>query len=266
VSLVNSEGAAVDIEVSKRRGLALEIALVLLSIYAIAAVTIEFLFTLTPEMSRVFELIDLAVCAIFLGDFAARLIRAPDRLAYLKSGGWIDLVSSIPLIEPLRLARVIRILRIIRILRLFRSTGHLLKFTFGKRLDGVLESVGVLLVLVIALASVAIINIEPAAGGNIRTAEDAIWWSWVTVTTVGYGDHYPTTLEGRLVGMMLMTIGIGSFGLVAASIVTKLAKRPHEASSDDKTLADLTAEVTKLRAAVERLEAQIARRDSGEDQ
>ncbi|WP_338327313.1 potassium channel family protein [Porphyromonas gingivalis] len=55
---------------------------------------------------------------------------------------------------------------------------------------------------------------------NITTAEDAIWWSYVTITTVGYGDKYPVTTEGRIIAMFLMTAGVGLFGTFTAYIAS----------------------------------------------
>jgi len=53
---------------------------------------------------------------------------------------------------------------------------------------------------------------------NIKTAEDALWWAYVTITTVGYGDRFPVTTEGRLIASLLMTAGVGLFGTFAGYI------------------------------------------------
>jgi len=59
---------------------------------------------------------------------------------------------------------------------------------------------------------VSILVCERHSDANIRTAEDAVWWSVSTFTTVGYGDKYPVTSEGRVLGMVLMVAGVGMFG------------------------------------------------------
>ena len=64
--------------------------------------------------------------------------------------------------------------------------------------------------------SVFVLEVETAAQqGNIRSPEDAVWWTWVTLCTVGYGDKYPVTLPGRIMGAVLMTVGITVFGTLA---------------------------------------------------
>lgn len=60
-------------------------------------------------------------------------------------------------------------------------------------------------------------EVEDDPTSNINTAEDALCWSYVTVTTVGYGDKYSVTTEGRLVAAFLMTVGVGLFGTFTVS-------------------------------------------------
>jgi hypothetical protein len=64
-----------------------------------------------------------------------------------------------------------------------------------------------------------------AAGANITNLPDALWWAIVTVTTVGYGDHYPITNGGRMVAAVLMVTGIGTIGLLASSLASVLVVR-----------------------------------------
>jgi voltage-gated potassium channel len=126
--------------------------------------------------------------------------------------GWIDLVSSIPAIGVLRAGRVFRLLRLLRILRAVRSTKLLIAYTFQNRKRGTFSAVAVISVLLVIFSSIAILNVETAPESNIKTAEDAIWWAFVTITTVGYGDRFPVTTEGRIIAALLMTAGVGLFG------------------------------------------------------
>jgi voltage-gated potassium channel len=73
----------------------------------------------------------------------------------------------------------------------------------------------------IIFSAIGILGVEKdAPGSNIRTAEDALWWSYVTITTVGYGDRYPVTSEGRLIAAALMTVGVGLFGMFTAYVAS----------------------------------------------
>lgn len=72
--------------------------------------------------------------------------------------------------------------------------------------------------MVVIFSSIAILEFETDVNSNIKTAEDAIWWSYVTITTVGYGDKFPITTEGRIIGAILMTTGVGIFGTFTALV------------------------------------------------
>lgn len=73
----------------------------------------------------------------------------------------------------------------------------------------------------VIFSAIAILQVERDPNSNIKTAEDALWWSYVT-TTVGYGDRYPVTTEGRLIASVLMTAGVGLFGTFTAYIASFL--------------------------------------------
>ncbi len=67
-------------------------------------------------------------------------------------------------------------------------------------------------------ASIAVLHFEVGPAANIKTPQDALWWALVTITSVGYGDRYPVTAEGRLVAAALMVAGVGLFGTFAGFI------------------------------------------------
>jgi voltage-gated potassium channel len=188
-----------------------DITIITLSIYILIALLIETFFELTPELSRLLVIIDNFICVVFLCDFTNRLIRAENKLMFMK-WGWIDLLSSIPSISFLRYGRVVRLIRLFRILRAFRSTKNLIQFVFRNKTKGTFSTVALIALLMVIFSSIAILQFEDPDSGNIKTAEDAIWWSFVTVTTVGYGDKFPITTEGRLIAALLMVTGVGLFG------------------------------------------------------
>lgn len=127
--------------------------------------------------------------------------------------GWIDLVASIPSLPFLRAGRALRLVRLLRILRAFRSTKYLIRHIFKSKVQGTFTAVSIIAVLMILFSSIAILQVETRPDSNIKSAEDAIWWSYVTITTVGYGDKYPVTTEGWIIAAILMTAGVGLFGV-----------------------------------------------------
>lgn len=130
--------------------------------------------------------------------------------------GWIDLISIIPVIDYFRVARLLRIIRLLRILRAFRSTKKIVSHIFKNKAEGTFTTVSIIAVMLLIFSSIAILQVENRAESNIKTAEDAIWWAYVTITTVGYGDKFPITTEGRIIAAILMTGGVGLFGTFTA--------------------------------------------------
>lgn len=205
-----------------------DLIILVLSVFVLGALAAEVMLDLRPETITVLYRIDFAICMVFLGDFFWRLYKAPNKRAFMK-WGWIDLLASIPVVHELRWARAIRVLRILRILRAFRSGKTLISYIFHRKGQSAL-SIG-LLTGCLALFSGAVLILEVEAGhpdANILNANDAIWWSMVTVTTVGYGDFFPVTLEGRIIASALMIVGIGLFGTLSGAMASVLLSGSEE--------------------------------------
>jgi voltage-gated potassium channel len=78
----------------------------------------------------------------------------------------------------------------------------------------------------VLLGAIAVLDAEQdAKGANITTFGDAIWWACTTVTTVGYGDRYPVTTEGRMIAVLLMVVGIGTLGAITASVAAWMVRQ-----------------------------------------
>jgi voltage-gated potassium channel len=197
----------------------LHLVVLILSTYVLVALLVDSLVELPSETSRLLEYIDNVVCIFFISEFCFRFYRANNKWAFMK-WGWIDLIASIPALPVLRSGRLIRIFRIIRILRAFRSTRHLVHFVFQSRVKGMMTSAVMISALMVIFSSIAILQVEKDPASNIKTAEDAVWWAYVTITTVGYGDRYPVTTEGRIIAAALMTTGVGLFGVFTAYVAS----------------------------------------------
>lgn len=182
-----------------------------LSVYVLVTLLVDTFFTVPQEVSRILAFLDNAICVFFLIEFGVRFYKAESKLQFMK-WGWVDLLSSIPNVDFLRAGRTLRLIRLLRILRAFRSTKHLVNHVFRNRAQGAFTTVIVLAVILIIFSSISILQLETDPDSNIKTAEDALWWSYVTITTVGYGDRYPVTTGGRIIGALLMTGGVGLFG------------------------------------------------------
>ena len=195
----------------------LNIMVFILTIYVLGALVIDTVFKLQYETEELLIYIDHAICAFFFFEFCYNLYHAKNKAKFMH-WGWIDLLSSIPLVGYLRVGRLFRLIRLIRVIRAFKTTKHLVGHIFANKIQGTLTSVLVIAILLLIFSSIAILQVEHDPHSNIKTAGDALWWAYVTITTVGYGDRYPVTSEGRILAAVLMTAGVGLFGTFTAYI------------------------------------------------
>lgn len=187
------------------------VSVILLTVFTLLALLIDTIFDLPDETSRILNVADNIICGIFLLEFIYHLYKAPDKWKFMK-WGWIDLVASIPAVGFLRVGRLLRLVRLLRIVRAFNSMHEFIAAIFRNRVRDTIVAAILVAFFVIIFSSIAILQVEHGPQVNIRNAEDALWWSYVTVTTVGYGDKYPVTGEGRIIAAVLMTVGVGLFG------------------------------------------------------
>jgi voltage-gated potassium channel len=95
---------------------------------------------------------------------------------------------------------------------------------FLDKAKGTLNSAMLIAILMIIFSSITMIQVETDPESNITTAGDSLWWTFVTITTVGYEDLFPVTLEGRLIAVVLMTTGVGLFGTFTAYVASWFVK------------------------------------------
>lgn len=232
----------------------LQVVTLILSVYVLIALFVQSVFSLTPETNAFLDRIDFYICLVFLADFFVRLFRAPSKLAFLK-WGWVDFVSSIPMLEMFRIGRVVRIIRIFRLLRAFRSTKNLLNYFLRDRKPTSFAAVATISFMLVVFSSIAMLQFETSPDANIKTPVDAFWWAYVTITTVGYGDKFPLSIEGRIVAAILMTAGVGLFGTFTG-FVASLFVEP-ELKEGEADIQQLTLAIQALSAQVQSLEAKL---------
>ncbi|MGW3205301.1 potassium channel family protein [Streptomyces sp. NPDC001135] len=186
------------------------------------------------------------VWAAFAADYLIRLLITPQRRQFVRTH-WIDLCAVVlPLLQPLRLLRMVSTLLLVGRRARMASQIRLTTYVAG-------AVVGLLM-----FGSLAVLSVErDSPNGNIRTLGDAVWWSFTTMTTVGYGDHAPTTGLGRMIAVGLMLSGIALLGVVTANIaawfIARFEKDDVEERRQTEAIASLAEEVRLLRAEVARL-------------
>ncbi|KZL06148.1 ion transporter [Pseudovibrio sp. Ad26] len=229
--------------------------IVILSIYVIAALLIQDAMHLDAETITLLIYADTAICGIFFIDFLIRFIKAERKVDFMK-WGWIDLVSSIPLVDPLRYGRVIRLFRIIRAIR---ASHTIVRYIYNKRTNSVLTLVFISSILIVILAAIAVLQVEKnAEGANILTLRNAIWWAFVTITTVGYGDFFPVSPVGRVIAAFLMTVGVGMFASLTGTIVANLFINENK-ETDTKDLQALEAKLDALHVELAEMRRELSK-------
>ncbi|MCP3860812.1 MAG: ion transporter [Phycisphaeraceae bacterium] len=251
---------------------AVSLADLLLSVLAIVAFALALLqlsgiLTASDEMPRLLDLIDLAICGFFLLDFLRSLVRAPDKWRYLRTWGWFDLLSSIPIIlvpgstmtySPV----VLRLARLVRVLRAIRSVRMIVRIARHDRSGAVLTGILLFSVVISVGSCIGVLwaetrpDLPPEVKQKVTldSANEILWWAVVTCSTVGYGDASPVTSAGRLFAVGLMLVGIGAFATVTSTLGILIGRlRDSGASSHEATHERLASMERQLRQIADRL-------------
>lgn len=217
-----------------------------------------FLYVLIHDLTIVYVVgtIDLVLSFFFLADFIRRYLAASDKMYYMvRDFGWADLLASFPLPQ----FKILRTIRLVKAYKLVHDAGGAAVFRefLRNRATGALYLILFLIILLLEFGSIAVLFAEKSSpDANITSASDAIWWVYVTITTVGYGDKYPTTNEGRLVGMIVMLVGVGLFAVLTGFLANKFLPSADETSAkptEDDALLKLQNEVADMRLLLEQI-------------
>jgi voltage-gated potassium channel len=234
-----------------------QIVLLAFTIIVLFALVADTILALPKEVADLIHMTDTLACAVFFVDFCIRLYQADSKRAFMK-WGWIDLITCIPNLEIFRWGRLVTILRVIRLLRGVRSVQKVLALIFQNKIRGGAASAAFTAFLFIAFSSISILICERSNDANIKTAEDAVWWSVTTFTTVGYGDKYPVTTEGRVLGMILMVAGVGMFAGLSGLMASYFLGGQDGKSNETK---EILARLDQLQAKLDALKTEAAARD-----
>jgi voltage-gated potassium channel len=234
----------------------------ILALFSLILLIPLFFGNVSSQNKTVLIYVEYALCVVFLFDFFRSLRLAPNKWAYfLKGGGWLDLLGSIPF-YVLAIFRVARLFRIVRQLR--RMTGGEVRRMLTRRLaQSTLQfTLVVALILVFTIAWGVLLAEQSAPDANIKTYHDAVWWAFVTITTVGYGDYYPVTGWGQCMAVILMFFGLGIIGVLSSYLASTFISRERRRSAkilgesrqdedeenDEDETSNLEAELATMKA------------------
>jgi voltage-gated potassium channel len=207
---------------------AYEFFMLAVAILSIANLPLLLIFPYESQSWYLVVMVEAALTLIFVIDFGYRLKTAPSKSGYfIGQKGFLDLLSCVPSLRIFRLFRIVRAVRIVR-----RLGGPRVL----RELRQELASGALYLVIVVGITTLEVVGLlelhfeEDAPGANLTTAGDALWWGYVTATTVGYGDQYPVTTGGRISGLFMLTIGVALFatfsGFLASTFLSPRRRKP----------------------------------------
>jgi voltage-gated potassium channel len=172
-----------------------------------------FVHPVPQQVQNILDSIQWVVYGVFAIDVVVGLAVSKNRKLYLRTHPLEVLSVALPVLRPLRLLRLI-------------TVGSLViqRVAVGRQF-AILVKVFLFSVLVAYIAAVQITIVErQIEGSNIKSFGDGLWWALTTVTTVGYGDRYPTSTEGRAIAFALMLVGISLMGVITASVAAWFVK------------------------------------------
>jgi voltage-gated potassium channel len=224
-----------------------ELFILLLSLVSIFNMVIVFLSAFVlfdKDTLDVVALIDIVLTFFFLFDFAYRILTTSAKATYFfKKWGWADLLACIPML------RIFRVFRIVRAGRLMRTFGvkNMINEVINNRAGSALYITIFSIVILAEFAAVFVLKAEAKnPNANITTGGDAVWWVFVTITTVGYGDKFPTTGTGRTLGVIVMFCGIALIGVLTSFLASFFVATPKK--EEELAPTDPRAKVAEIKA------------------
>lgn len=267
---------AQESDLTSRHSNAYNIFILVLTVVSLG-IMVVMLLPLSDSTIALLQVYDNLICVIFLIDFFINLRSAPTKSDYfIKERGWLDLLGSIPslgwlsnagkYVGLLRLARLSRLARIGRLLR-GKNKEALVKDIIENRGRYTVFVTILMTILVLTIASVLVLQFESQSpDANIQDGGDSLWYSLVTITTVGYGDRYPVTLGGRITAFFIMLMGVGIIGALASILSSVLVGSPPAPEAEEtppqatapkieEELAAIKGELAEMRQLLGKLSA-----------
>jgi voltage-gated potassium channel len=220
--------------------------MLVLSVAFLVIFVLPELVRMSPAALEMLNALGWFIWGVFALELLIKIYLAPKRMRYLLVH-WVDVLTVIvPFLRPLRLLRVAVV-----IVRLWDESRTMLR----RRTFSV---IGLSSLLLVFAAALGVYIAEREAGGSIASFSDAVWWSVTTITTVGYGDTYPTTPTGRGIAVLLMLAGISLFGLLTARIAAFFVE---EEATTSPELAEVLERLARIEQQNADLQNQLEHRD-----
>ena len=224
---------------------ALTLPLLILSLAMIPVLLLPVVVHLSPGWIEALDTLDYIIWGAFVLEYVLMLSLAASRWHYIRTHIPDLLLCTLPMLRPLRVLRSTRALRLLRLARLSSVATRGVRLSRHRLASkGPAYALGIAVVLMLAAAALEL-DAERTKG-NIRSFGDALWWAMTTVTTVGYGDHYPVTTLGRVIASVLMLVGVAVLGIITAALAAWLVKVNTDTGETAEQLTEHQEVLTRL--------------------
>lgn len=213
-----------------------------LSLLFAVIIVLPYADTLSGHVRTIFEQLDIAIWIIFAIDYFGKLFISNNRPRFIRTHIFELAIVLLPIIRPLRL------------LRLVPLVGYFLRLSERRLAGRLLQFATLAAILIVITSGLTMYEIEHhAPNPNIKSISDALWWAVVSITTVGYGDVYPTTGAGRILGSFVLISGVAIVGIVTASIAATFV-RSDEAELEEADMKALLKRLNRIEKKIDDLE------------
>lgn len=229
-----------------------EILVCILALSTIIITLMDLTGVVNLQTMPLFHYIDTGIWIFFIFDYVIRFIYADNKAKFVKNNIF-DLIAIIPFEASLSLFRTVRLVKVVRLSKISKLAKFIKFAAFATKFKKFLYTNGFIYVLyaniiTIILGSIGIYSVEQ--GTTVKSLPDAVWWAFVTATTVGYGDISPSTNAGRLIAGVLMVVGIAFVSMLTGTIATYFTNRFNH--NGEETLS--SSDIAKIKEILERLE------------
>lgn len=190
-----------------------EVVMCLLALISVIMVVVEINISLSERTLEIMAYIDTAIWIVFVVEYVYRLIKAEDKKEFI----WTNKIDLLAIIPVDRMFKAFRFTKMFKLLRMFRGLTYI--FRIVDIVKDVIKTNHFDYTLVVSSVTIFVGAILISIVEKM-TFFDALWWSFVTATTVGYGDISPSTGIGRVIACILMLVGIGFIGMLTGTIST----------------------------------------------
>ena len=203
------------------------------TIYIITSIIWQMFLPVDSEVAKLLIFFDMVSCVIFIIDWVKRYRMAEKKWKYSLINS-LDLLASFPFLFTSQYVQFIRFVRLLRVIKIIGGINRIVYYLSTNKIYAGKLLFSITFMLIMIISPIMILYVEEGVG-NIKTAEQALWWSYCTLSTIGYGDFYPVTKVGRILAVFVSAGGISLFGLLSGLIIERFVNNHKNEEDTNKS-------------------------------